>query len=229
MIKEQNMNLPTRNPMNHNHTLYYDSSYRGFPLWPQHAPYIEENLSRLYDTMERALKEHKRTLAVRFDLKVPVAGIPLHPVPPMERLFKAVNRKVRAKYEKELKLKPYVHQCTVRYAQKTEQRVESPYEHYHVVLFVNNDVFRQVGHMGPGDDSELTEIIRSSWFSIANVGENTTECLIHGSTPSFRRLKGPFNSTNPDMIDAFRHFSYLCKEDSTLYRRGRPAFTTSRK
>lgn len=70
------MNLPIRNPMNHNHTLYYDSSYRDFPLWSQHAPYIEGDLNRLYNTMERALQGHNRTLAVRFDLKVPLAGMP---------------------------------------------------------------------------------------------------------------------------------------------------------
>ncbi|KXS34371.1 MAG: Transposase [Idiomarina sp. T82-3] len=75
------MNLPIRNPMNHNQTLYSDSSYRGLPLWPQHLPYIQELLFDLHDTMTRAIEEHPRTLAVRFDLKVPVARIPLHHKP----------------------------------------------------------------------------------------------------------------------------------------------------
>lgn len=223
------MNLPIRNPMNHNHTLYYDSSYRDFPLWSQHAPYIEGDLNRLYNTMERALQGHNRTLAVRFDLKVPLAGMPPHRVSPMEDFFRIINRKVRTKYENEKKIKPYPHKCTVRYAQKVEQSVKSPYEHYHVVLFVSNDMFMRVGHLGPDDDSQLAVIIREAWHNVVGVDESTTEYLIHGSTPSYYRLQGPLNSFDPDHQKAFRHFSYLCKEKTTLYRRGRPAFTTSRK
>lgn len=223
------MNLPTRNPMNHNQTLYYDTSYKGFPLWSQHAPYIKEDLSGLHDTMERALNEHLRTLAVRFDLKVPLAGMPAHRVAPMEDFFRAINRKVRTKYENEKKVKPYPHESTVRYVQKVEQSVHSPYEHYHVVLFVNNDVFRQVGNLGHSDKWELAKIIRETWHKTVGVSKDTTECLIHGTAPSYYRLQGPLNSFDPDHQEAFRHFSYLCKEKTTLYRRGRPAFTTSRK
>ncbi|MDV6316237.1 uncharacterized protein DUF3296 [Idiomarina loihiensis] len=223
------MNRPTRNPMNHNQTLYYDTSYKGFPLWSQHAPYIKEDLSGLHDTMERALNEHSRTLAVRFDLKVPVAGMPLHLEPPMEHFIRAVNRRIKAKYDRERLLKGSAHHCTVRYARKAEQNIQSPYEHYHVVLFVNNDVFRQVGNLGPGDNSELGKIIRDAWYSTGGVNAGPTEYLIHGSTPSYRRLKGPFNSFSQETREAFRHYSYLCKESTTLYQRGRPAFTTSRK
>ena len=218
-----------RNPFNRNQRLYNQATFKGMPLWTQHAPYVDEKLNGLYNTIKRALGDHPRTLAVRFDLKVPVAGMPVSAKSPIERFIGSVQERINTKIKQKQREGKRWHRCNVRYVQKVEQTPDAVHEHYHVVLFVNNDMFMRVGHLGPGDNSELAIIIREAWHNVVDVSECTTECLIHATTPSYYRLHGPLNSFDPDHQKAFRHFSYLCKEKTTLYRRGRPAFTTSRK
>ena len=223
------MNENIRNPFNRNQRLYNQATFQGVPLWKQHGPYSEQHLHALLRTFKSALDDHPRTLAVRFDLKVPVAGMPVSAKTPMERFISSVQERINTKIKQKQKQGKRWHPCNVRYVQKVEQTPDAVHEHYHVVLFVNNDMFMRVGHLAPGDNSELAVIIREAWHNVVGVSEYTTECLIHGSTPSYYRLKGPLNYFDPDHQKALRHFSYLCKEKTTLYRRGRPAFTTSRK
>lgn len=223
------MSTFTRNPMNRNHRLYSQETFKGVSLWKQHCPYSEGDLHRLFSTFKKALDDHPRTLAVRFDLKVPVAGMPVSAKSPIERFIGSVQERINTKIKQKQREGKRWHRCNVRYVQKVEQAPDAVYEHYHVVLFVNNDMFMRVGHLGPDDNSQLAVIIREAWHNIVGVDENTTEVLVHGSTPASRRIKGPFSSMNPELRRAITHFSYLCKEETTLYRRGRPAFTTSRK
>ena len=223
------MSTFTRNPMNRNHRLYSQATFKGVSLWKQHCPYSEGDLHRLFSTFKKALDDHPRTLAVRFDLKVPVAGMPVNAKSPIERFIGSVQERINTKTKQKQREGKRWHRCNVRYVQKVEQAPNAVHEHYHVVLFVNNDMFMRVGHLGPDDDSQLAVIIREAWHNVVGVDENTTEVLVHGSTPASRRIKGPFSSMNPELRRAISHFSYLCKEETTLYRRGRPAFTTSRK
>lgn len=223
------MSTFTRNPMNRNHRLYSHATFKGVSLWKQHCPYSEGDLHRLFSTFKKALDDHPRTLAVRFDLKVPVAGMPVNAKSPIERFIGSVQERINTKIKQKQREGKRWHRCNVRYVQKVEQAPDAVHEHYHVVLFVNNDMFMRVGHLGPDDDSQLAVIIREAWHNVVGVDENTTEVLVHGSTPASRRIKGPFSSMNPELRRAITHFSYLCKEETTLYRRGRPAFTTSRK
>ncbi|WP_224797419.1 YagK/YfjJ domain-containing protein [Idiomarina abyssalis] len=223
------MTTYTRNPFNRNQRLFNKTVYKGVSLWKQHSPYIEEKLHGLFSTLKKALDDHPRTLAVRFDLKVPVAGMPVSAKSPIERFIGSVQERINTKIKQKQREGKRWHRCNVRYVQKVEQAPDAVYEHYHVVLLVNNDMFMRVGHLGPDDNSQLAVIIREAWHNIVGVDENTTEVLVHGSTPANRRIKGPFSSMNPELRRAITHFSYLCKEETTLYRRGRPAFTTSRK
>lgn len=218
-----------RSKYNHNLKLYHEPTYKGFKLKRSNAPYIEQHLDGLYATIISALNQHHRTLAVRFDLKVPLSGIPIEVDNPIKRFIDAVRARINTHLKQKFKREGRFRSCRLRYAVKVEQKVIALHEHYHVILFVNNDVFRCIQNLGPNDNSALGKIIRDSWHSVAKLDERSTEVLIHSSPTPNRYLTGSVSSDNPIMRAAFEHYSYICKEDSTLYRMNRPSFYSSSK
>src|SRR3990167_9536585 len=60
-----------RHPANPNLHLWFDETYRRLPVMDAHAPLIREYLETLHDTTMRALDDHGRVFAARFDLRFP--------------------------------------------------------------------------------------------------------------------------------------------------------------
>src|SRR5689334_4330450 len=60
-----------RHPKNTNLTLYYENTYLGLAVQVDKAPFIQEYLSRLHQTISRSLSQYSRVFAFRFDLRLP--------------------------------------------------------------------------------------------------------------------------------------------------------------
>lgn len=65
-----------RHPANSNLTLYYGTDYLGMPLLFDVAPFVQQYLHRLHQTLTRALGQYRRVFAFRFDLRLPPGYYP---------------------------------------------------------------------------------------------------------------------------------------------------------
>ena len=216
-----------RNANNHNHTLHYDAEYEGFALHTANAPYILPFVDRLHTVMDRVLQNHKRVLAVKFDLHLPAHTNPYLQRNPITDFIERVKAGI-ASYQKSLNRRSKrVYPTDVEYVAKVEQTEECELEHYHVVLFTNKDTLYPVGNLSHEDPTKLGQIIRQAWLKTHGLSADSPVALLHTSTPVFRVLQGPLSTNDPVHRDAFLHFSYLCKEGTTKYQGKRQSFYSS--
>lgn len=218
--------MTKRSPHNHNHTLHYDTVFKGFHLHMANAPYIQEFLERLYIVMLRSLENHRRILAVKFDLHLPANANPYMQRNPITDFIDRVKAGI-ASYQNSLKRQgKRVYPTEVEYVAKIEQ-VGSDREHYHVVIFVNKDTFYKVGNLSCVDPTQLGQIIRQAWLKTHGLPIYSPAALFHTTNPVFRVLYGPLNANDETHKEAFLHYSYLCKEQSTKYQGKRQSFYSS--
>ncbi len=216
-----------RNTNNHNHTLHYDAEYAGFDLHTANAPYILPFLDRLHTVMDRVLQNHKRVLAVKFDLHLPAHTNPYLQRNPITEFIERVKAGITS-YQKSLhRRSKRVYPTEVEYVAKVEQTEECELEHYHVVLFTNKDTLYPVGNLSHEDPTKLGQIIRQAWLKTHGLSADSPVALLHTSKPVFRVLQGPLSTDDPVHRDAFLHFSYLCKEGTTKYQGKRQSFYSS--
>ncbi|UPQ70154.1 inovirus Gp2 family protein [Kluyvera ascorbata] len=133
-------------------------------------PFNQHYLQRLGDVLQSAQDEYPRSLAIRIDLRMSPEWITEDSVccnPNMSRdLLSRFISSLRAKiahYRHRLKRSDKrAHPCRLRYFWVREIDT-AVYPHYHVVLFLNKDLFRGLG--SADNPQSLWVMIQSAWMS----------------------------------------------------------------
>ncbi|MEL7798102.1 MULTISPECIES: YagK/YfjJ domain-containing protein [Idiomarina] len=221
------MNQPKRSKYNPNHILCYGSRYKGFDMWKQNAPYIEQYLDKLYEVFQRSFYNHPRTLVVCFDLHLPFYSQHSLVRNPITEFIENIKRGIKSYQLKQQREKKRIHHTQIEYVAKVEQTIESPLEHYHVVLFLNKDTFYNVGNLSHEDRTQLGRIIRHAWLKVHGISTDSTAALLHASNPVSYSLEGPLTCLNKQHEVVFKRISYLCKEATTKYQGRHQSFYSS--
>jgi hypothetical protein len=223
-----------RHPANPNLHFWYDATYRGLSVMQSKAPLIREYLEILRDTTMRALDDHRRVFAVRFDLHFPA-----------DCLFTEYDctNKVIAKFVESLESKigwardrskranAYAHNTEVHWVWAREhgshsERYSDGRQHYHFALLLNCDAYRSLGSFNSGRVNLFTHIQRA-WARALRVGIDEVDGLVFvPMNASFKLIRG---GGEKDQLDAFFYrASYICKSRSKVYGNGFHAFGCSR-
>lgn len=134
------------------------------------APFNQHYLQRLGDVLQSAQEEYPRTLAIRIDLRLSPEWITEDSVccnPNMSgdllsRFISSLKAKI-AHYQYRLKRSgKRAHPCRLRYFWVREIDTVV-YPHYHVVLFLNKDLFRGLG--SAENPQSLWRMIQGAWMS----------------------------------------------------------------
>ncbi|WP_460746641.1 inovirus Gp2 family protein [Microvirgula curvata] len=216
-----------RHSVNTNLHLHHADSFCGLPVIARHAPFIQEYLRRLHDTLQRALDEHPRTLAVRFDLRLPEEELfPLGAFTNqvMPRFIDSLKAKIAHDRERSRQSYGKVHHTSVRYVWARELGLTGK-PHYHCVLFLNQDAYFSFGCIGSGQENTYSRI-QSAWASALRLSHDDVTGLVHVPDNSTYRLR----RDDAEGLEAFFHrASYLCKAATKGYGDGQHAFGCSRR
>jgi hypothetical protein len=219
------MNLDDLN-LNKNHHLHFGVEYSSMPVMNGNYPMIEEYLDALEAVIAKAIDEHRRVFAFRFDLHFPAneAASPrtLSNLP-ASKFVDSFKAKIRYNRTAAAKTSTFVHNTKVRYFWVREVG-DLGRVHYHFVVLLNGNAFNWLGsYHAPGGNT--ANRVWEAWASALGETVENAKPLVHfPKNPSYMLVRD-----DPESVEAFFHrASYLCKARTKHYGLGHHGYGASR-
>ncbi|MFT7681206.1 MAG: hypothetical protein ACI935_000651 [Moritella dasanensis] len=193
-------------------------------------------LDRMDRTIENALNEHPRTLAVRVDLRLPLIRLNdeldrdlpnIYRYDRSNLITKFINSfkaKIKADLNRKYKSRKRVHPCTPRYIWCRE-RDTSINEHFHMLLLLNKDTYHGLGCYQR--EGNLSSMVNSAWASALDCIGDEIGRLVHFPENCCYHINKNSDDYNQQLEDLFRRVSYLAKKRTKCYGEGHRTFGTS--
>ncbi|PMG67310.1 inovirus Gp2 family protein [Vibrio lentus] len=225
-----------KHPTNKNLTIIRANTFRNLPLGrPRYQgtfEFIEEYLNTNLKVMDNALQTHARTLALRVDLHLPRqasggTSLKTSQEASITRFIKSLKSKIGNHILRTNRNGKRAHHSEVQYIWVCEQG-EAGQDHYHLVLFFNNDTFRHPGVKRTGEEpSNLIKMIIGAWSSALKIGLDEAWDLVTIPPSAVYLLR---NTSIPDhaYCDLFKRLSYFAKVKSKVYGENRNSYGSSR-
>ncbi|MBB1466593.1 inovirus Gp2 family protein [Vibrio sp. SG41-7] len=225
-----------KHPTNKNLTIIKATTFKTLPLGrPRYQgafEFIEEYLNTNINVMNSALRTHARTLAVRVDLHLPRqasgnASFNNFQEASITRFIKSLKSKIGNHISRTRRNGNSTHRSEVQYVWVCEQG-ETGQDHYHLVLFLNNDTFRHPGVKRTGEEpSNLIKMIIGAWSSALKIGFDEAWDLVTIPSGASYLLR---NTSIPEQAycDLFKRLSYFAKVKTKVYGENRNSYGSSR-
>jgi len=217
--------MNTRYPPNKNLTIHQGKRYKGLPVWEK-GDLIWDYLVSIEGVIDKALNEHPRTLAIRFDLHLPVVTNEFNSSL-ISQFFKKLNNEITKDLRAKKKKNGQVHKSALRYLWVRE-RNNSYSPHYHVVILLNKDTYYGLGDYG-GDGNNLANRIMRAWSDALHVDPFIGRPLVHFPDNATYRLKSNHPSFQEEYRNLFYRLSYFAKTDTKGFGDMVNSFGCSRK
>ena len=211
--------MQTRLRANKNLTLHVGSSYAGMPVLMIRQGLVQDYLAKLHTTIENALQQHSRVLAVRFELLFK-EGTPKHIVEgAISRFIDALKYQLSAASKVPTESGSMPHRTSFRYLWCRERHT-SDLPHYHFLLLLNGNAYRAVGKFDIGLDNLYSRIVWA-WNSALRLPQEVSYVsMTNGGTFLLERGK-PYDAL-------FKAGSYLCKAFTKEFSANGNSFGCSR-
>lgn len=204
-------------------------------LKDKHAEWTENKRykQRIKDTLDKALKEHPRTLVLKIELCIP--GSIYNPDSTlMTRFIASLDAQIAADIQKRSNSGVRVHPCTLRFVWVREFHKDGR-KHYHLALFINKDTYAFPGTYYPDKKGKyshnLSLMIMDAWIRTLRLDKDVDYqkhyWLINFSDNFYYRLNKnqiSFISGYPLVLDRLR---YLAKNITKNYSDGQRSFGCS--
>jgi len=223
--------MNTRLKTNTNLTLFTDRYYHGIKVQTSHGPLVLNYLESMNQVLQNAVYDHKRTLAIRVDLRLP-GGINCPDVPlaydnsVISRFIESLKAQIKADLIKRRRLSKRSFPCSVRVIWGAERDSSMNY-HYHIVILVNNDCYRDLGDI-TADKGNMAARIKKAWASALQLELRETTGLVNFTDNGVFWLDVNSQSYNQDYCNLFFAISYLAKAKTKHYGDGTKSFGCSR-
>ncbi|SGZ19817.1 inovirus Gp2 family protein [Moritella viscosa] len=207
---------------NTNLTLNTTSIFNDMLILNNHGPLVNEYLERCQNVLDLALFEYSRVYAFRFDLRYPEKYWATD-----TNVISKFTASLKAQIDADLNRKGKRGRSNLRYVWAKEQDT-STNPHYHLMIFLNKDIYFTKGNMN-AVDGNLASMINQAWASA--LGLCTFELL--GCVNFSNNGDYWINKNSVDLkkeYDAcFQRLSYLAKSETKVYSGGCKSFGSSRK
>jgi hypothetical protein len=164
---------------NTNLTVISNGQYQGLKV--NSRPLSCAYLDIILKTMQAAIIDHPRTFMVRFDLHLRQLNFRDSPVVYDSTVITKFVKSLTAKIQHDRFIKgrngKRVHPCTMRYVWAKE-RADAYTDHYHVVIFLNNDAYSHLGDFNRFGQNLSTKIVEA-WASALGLDDFSTRHLVH--------------------------------------------------
>lgn len=203
---------------NTNLTVISNGQYQGLKV--NSRPLSCAYLDMILKTMPAAIINHPRTFMVRFDLHLRQLNFSDSPVVYDSTVITKFVKSLTAKIQHDRFIKgrngKRVHPCTMRYVWAKE-RADAYTDHYHVVIFLNNDAYSHLGDFNSSGHNLSTKIVEA-WASALGLDDYCARHLVHfpERTPMYyiNRNAEKYPQT---FAKAFYRLSYFAKLETKHY------------
>ncbi len=215
-----------RHPKNTNLTLHYENTYLGLAVQVDKAPFIQEYLSRLHQTISRSLSQYSRVFAFRFDLRLPTnIQLPDYAFTNevVDRFIESFKAKIKHNRQMAKLVNKYAHDTTVRYVWAREQGQQGR-PHHHFAILLNYDAFNALGKIESGRDNMFNRL-EGAWASALGMSVEAIRGLVEiPDNPDYHLQRNELAG----QAAFFYRASYLCKAATKAFGDGSHAFGASR-
>lgn len=206
--------MNNRHPQNTNLILHTEPLFQGLPVYTDRGPLIRNYLERIHETILRSLHDHPRVAGFRFDLRFPLDMD--QPVPGvLSRFFDSLRAQFLAYQQKTVRNRDRVVRVPLRYVWVKEEG-QRGMSHYHVLILVNQDVFKWMGDYS-ATNGNMAARIKKAWATALGIAVEDAAGLVHFPENATYRL----NTVNyPDCFglpDLFYRVSYFAKVQTKQY------------
>ncbi|MFA9202576.1 MAG: inovirus Gp2 family protein [Flavobacteriales bacterium] len=231
-----------RHPDNHNLTVYSNEAvWQGHPVLPNQSGFVIEYLTRIQQTLDRALAEYKRLSVMRFDLRFP-QNLPCRDDQAISRFVEALKAKIRADQHRKGTQGKRVYPCNLRYVWVKEQ-AGSEACHYHVAIVLNHDAYFTLGNYTaapctadpdmPVDHryeppENMAERIISAWAGALGLSIEHTVGQVHFPDNPVYSINRNAEAFPQQYNDVFQRLSYFAKVETKQYGDHSRHFSCSR-
>ncbi|MDC3189222.1 inovirus Gp2 family protein [Pseudoalteromonas elyakovii] len=192
-------------------------------------PLVIPYLDAIEKVMLAACAEHKRTFAVRVDLRLPAHSntIDLDCNKVVKRFIASLEAQIKADTKRKAREGRILHPCNVRYIWAREQNT-AHHQHYHLVLFFNKDRYHCTGKINLESDNLFTRIVKA-WASALSLPVDETMQLVHLPNSAYYYLDANNSDFTQDFHALFYRLSYLAKLNTKQYGSGQRCFGSSQR
>lgn len=208
------------------------STYQGLPTLGSSYELNNDYLEVIRVPMDNAMDEYPRVFAVRFDLRQPQGALldclsrdeilgnealGIYRTDLATRFVQSFKAKLKAHERRCHRKGTRVYPCTVRFAWVRE-RDKSAHDHYHFVLFLNEERFGRLGNTTRS--GSLAWTITSAWASALNCDVSTIRRLVHFPDNACYVLDRKSEDLIEQFNDLFYRLSYFAKYATKHYDEG---------
>ena len=192
-------------------------------------PLVIPYLDAIEKVMLAACAEHKRTFAVRIDLRLPAFSntIDLDSNKVVTRFIASLEAQIKADAKRKTREGRTPHPCNVRYIWAREQST-AHHQHYHCALFFNKDRYHCTGKINEESDNLFTRIVKA-WASALYLPLDETMRLVHLPQNAHYYLDANNPNFTQDFHALFYRLSYLAKLNTKQYGSGQRCFGSSQR
>ncbi|HBO0334671.1 TPA: inovirus Gp2 family protein [Pseudomonas aeruginosa] len=222
--------LRLRHSDNSNLHLHRDDTFDGLPVMTKRGPLIREHLSSLKRTIELAMAQYSRVLAIRVDLHLP-QGIELpdhaYENQVISDFFESFRKRIQYHQEKVRARDGYARGCKVRYVWAREIGQDGR-PHYHVLILLNGNAYFTVGRLR-SERVNMISRMQESWANALRLPVDLVRNAVHITENAEYQIDQRARLGDQDQLpELFYRASYLCKEATKSFGDRQRSFDTSR-
>ncbi len=191
---------------NTNIRLHTDKEYRGLTVLDNYGPLSEPYLERMYLTINKAMEQHTRMLAIRFDLTIPEWMGIIH-TDVISKFIASLGSQIEADLNAKARKGNREIPCTVRYIWAREQ-VSSHHWHYHCVILLNKDAYFTLGDITASEGNTAARI-HKAWARALGIDFHSVRGLVEFCGEYYLDRNNPWNEI--ELSRLFEACSYLAK------------------
>lgn len=197
------------------HTALHTSAYfNGYSVQDKYQPLMVSNLLVHEQVVMNALSHHKRTCCMRLELKFP-RNSNLMSNYIISKFFDSLRVRLKLDLINKNNRTGKNHKCKLSYIWVCEQSKSQGW-HFHVMIFVNNDVYNCLGSI-KATNGNMFSRIRAAWASAIGLSFDDASGLIHVPNNPIYKVNSSANNFKQELNDVLYRLSYFAKVETKPY------------
>ncbi|MGR6861603.1 inovirus Gp2 family protein [Aliivibrio salmonicida] len=217
--------MKTKTQTNRNLTITKKDTFNGLNIYKHENGLVINYLDKIYNTIDKAITEYPRTMAVRVDLRMSKSLL-FDKSSVIKNFIASLDAQIQADLNRKKRKGIRVRACNIRYIW-VKERSTSLSNHYHLVLFFNKDVYYCLGDFKNEDN--LSHKIKKAWCNALDLDIDEGSRLVNFSDNGVYWLDNNSRNFKDEFDSLFYRASYLAKLETKKYGDGTRSFGCSQR
>ncbi|ENM6633883.1 inovirus Gp2 family protein [Vibrio vulnificus] len=185
----------------------HNDEFNGLPVLKQKGGLLVDYLQRIYDTLDLALDDHPRTMAVRVDLRLPRFMV-MEESNLMKNFIASLDAQIQADLRRKEREGKTKRRCKLRYVW-VKEKDGALHHHYHLVLLFNKDAYNCLGSFK--SKGNLSDKIKTAWCRALDIVFEDGANLAHFPENCVYHLNAGGADFSTELDKLFFRLSYFAK------------------